>query len=49
MIEWLSHYSGYFVLLAFFTAFTGIAIWAYWPKNRARLESYKEIPLKGAE
>lgn len=47
MIEWLSHYSGYVVLVGFFAAFTGIAIWAYRPSNRVQLENYRNIPLKG--
>jgi len=49
MIEWLAQYSGYAVLVMFFTAFVGIAAWAYRPSNKERLELYRDIPLKEAE
>lgn len=49
MIEWLSQYSGYAVLLAFFAAFAGIVFWAYRPANRARLEAHRHIPFKEAD
>jgi cytochrome c oxidase cbb3-type subunit 4 len=25
--------------------FSGIVVWAYWPRNKAKLESYGRIPL----
>ena len=28
------------------TLFTGIVLWAFWPKNRGRFEAYGEIPLR---
>lgn len=46
MIEWLVQYSGYIVLVAFFASFAGIAVWAYWPSSRARLEALRNIPLE---
>ena len=46
MIEWLSQYSGYVTLLAFFSAFCGIALWIYLPKNKETLEKHTEIPLR---
>jgi len=46
MIDWVSQHSGLIILLAFFTAFVGIAIWAYLPENKARLEDHAQIPLK---
>ncbi len=29
--------------------FCGIVLWAYWPKNRAMIESYGRIPLRDDE
>lgn len=26
--------------------FLGIALWAFWPRNRARFEAYATIPLR---
>ncbi len=26
--------------------FIGIAVWAFWPRNRKRFERYGEIPLR---
>lgn len=49
MMSWLSQYSGYLVLIAFFAAFSGTVIWAYWPVNRDRLEQYRNIPFKEDE
>ena len=37
---------GIIVLIAFSLAFAAIAIWAYLPKNKARLNAYAEIPLR---
>lgn len=49
MIEWLSQYSGYAVLVAFFGAFVGIAAWAYRPANRETLEKHRHIPFNEVE
>ena len=49
MIEWLSQFSGYAVLLAFFGAFAGIVVWVYRPANRRKFEQYRDIPFKEAE
>lgn len=49
MIEWLSQYSGYAVLVGFFSVFVGIAAWAYRPSNRIELEKHRDIPFKEAE
>ncbi len=32
-------------LIFFFLVFSGIALWAYLPKNRDRIEALKHIPL----
>lgn len=49
MIEWISQFSGYVLLLVFFTAFTGIWIWAYLPANRNKLEQHRNIPFRETE
>lgn len=49
MIEWLSQYSGYLVLVSFFAAFVGISLWAYKPSNSSTLEQHRYIPLKEVE
>lgn len=36
-------------LLLFFTLFMVFALWAYLPRNKARLESYGRIPLNEPE
>jgi cbb3-type cytochrome oxidase subunit 3 len=36
---------GLIVLVAFSLAFTGIAIWAYLPRNKSRLQKLAYIPL----
>ena len=38
---------GTLVLVLFFVAFVGIAIWAYLPAQRQKMKSYGEIPLRG--
>jgi cbb3-type cytochrome oxidase subunit 3 len=49
MIEWIAQYSGYAILIAFFSAFVGIAAWIYRPKNRAKIEEHRLIPFKEAD
>ena len=29
-----------------FLFFVGIVLWAYWPKNKNKVESYSDIPLR---
>jgi cytochrome c oxidase cbb3-type subunit 4 len=29
--------------------FTGIAVWAYWPRNKSRFQSYGDIPMHDDE
>lgn len=29
-----------------FLFFVGIVLWAYWPKNKNKVESYADIPLR---
>lgn len=37
---------GLIVLVAFSLAFTGIAIWAYLPRNKSRLQKFGNIPFE---
>jgi cbb3-type cytochrome oxidase subunit 3 len=46
MIEWLSINAGVTGLLFFFTTFLGVCIWAFRPKAKQTIESYKNIPLE---
>ncbi|MEM7197690.1 MAG: cbb3-type cytochrome c oxidase subunit 3, partial [Pseudomonadota bacterium] len=41
----LSQNAGAIGLVFFFVAFMGIAFWALRPKNKHKIESYKNIPL----
>ena len=45
-IEFIFEHSGLIVSLLFFSMFTGIAGWAYWPGNKRRLQEYANIPLE---
>ena len=45
-MDFLVQHSGLIVSLWFFTMFTGIALWAYLPRNKGRLQSYAQIPLE---
>lgn len=45
MMEFLSQNAGLIGLLFFFGVFIGIGVWAFLPKNKQRIESYKNIPL----
>jgi cbb3-type cytochrome oxidase subunit 3 len=37
---------GMIALIGFFTAFVLIALWAYRPQNKTRLENFGSIPLR---
>lgn len=45
MIEWLSDNAGLTGLLFFFAAFMSVVVWAFRPKAKKTIESYKYIPL----
>ncbi|MEM6603651.1 MAG: cbb3-type cytochrome c oxidase subunit 3 [Pseudomonadota bacterium] len=46
MIDFLAKNAGMIGLLFFFCVFVGVAIWAYWPTQKKKLEAYKFLPLK---
>ncbi|MEM9964243.1 MAG: cbb3-type cytochrome c oxidase subunit 3 [Asticcacaulis sp.] len=37
---------GALLTLTFTVVFVGIAIWAYWPKNKSKIQSHGQIPFK---
>lgn len=47
MMAWLYQHGGYAMLLVFFIIFSGVALWVYLPRNRQRLEDFRNIPFKG--
>lgn len=51
MIEWLSDNTnaGMVGLIFFFSAFCGIAYWAFNPKKKDEIEGHRYIPLEGDE
>ena len=49
MMDLLSQHAGMIGLLFFFSVFIGIAVWAFRPKNKQMIESYKYIPLSEGE
>jgi cytochrome c oxidase cbb3-type subunit 4 len=49
--EWMNMEGMTSVLRSFWTLwvflfFVGIVLWAYWPKNKKKVESYSDIPLR---
>jgi len=49
LLDWVAAHGGHVMLVSFFTGFAGIALWAYRPANRARLERHRDIPFREAE
>lgn len=37
---------GGLLTLAFTVGFTGIVLWAYWPKNKEKMKAHGQIPFK---
>ncbi len=46
MINFLSLNAGMIGLLFFFIVFVGVALWAFLPSQKHKLESYKFLPLQ---
>lgn len=46
-MEFIVNHSGEITSVFFFTLFTGIAFWAYLPRNKKKLQEHATIPLKG--
>lgn len=46
MIDILSHNAGLIGLLFFFGVFITVALWAFLPSQKQKLESYKFLPLQ---
>lgn len=45
-MDFITAHSGTIVSVLFFTMFTGIALWAYWPANKQRLQELGNIPFR---
>ena len=46
MMDWLVQHGPLVATLCFFVGFVGIALWAYLPRNRERMNQYGQIPFK---
>lgn len=46
-MDFLTAHSGEITSVFFFTLFTGIACWAYLPRNKEKLQELAKIPLEG--
>lgn len=46
MISFLGNNAGLIGLLFFFIVFVGVALWAFLPSQKQKLESYKFLPLQ---
>lgn len=46
MIDWFLDHAPQIGLIGFFVAFVFIALWAYAPRNKAKLQAHAYIPLK---
>ena len=49
MIDILAKHGPSAVTLLFFVLFIGIAIWAFRPANKQKLQDYAKIPLKESQ
>jgi cbb3-type cytochrome oxidase subunit 3 len=48
-MNFIAEHSGLIVSVLFFTMFIAIAAWSYMPRNKHRLQSYADIPLRESE
>lgn len=46
MIDWLAQHGPSLATLFFFVTFIGIALWAFAPANKRRMEEDATIPFK---
>ena len=49
MLDWLTQHGATLVLVMFFIALVGFALWAYAPRNKQKLEDHAQIPLRETE
>jgi cbb3-type cytochrome oxidase subunit 3 len=49
MMDWLAQNGPALTTVCFFVGFIGIAIWAYLPRNKQRIEAQGNIPLQEPE
>jgi|TARA_B100001105_G_scaffold4697_1_gene3552 cbb3-type cytochrome oxidase subunit 3 len=45
MIDYINSNAGLIGLLFFFSVFIGVALWAFVPSRKDKIESYKYIPI----
>ncbi|MDX1921752.1 MAG: CcoQ/FixQ family Cbb3-type cytochrome c oxidase assembly chaperone [Alphaproteobacteria bacterium] len=45
-MTWLMDNAPHLALLGFFISFIVIAVWAYWPANKSKLQERAQIPFK---
>ncbi|MGB4100768.1 MAG: cbb3-type cytochrome c oxidase subunit 3 [Alphaproteobacteria bacterium] len=45
-MDWLAQHGPVLTTVCFFAGFVGIALWAYFPANKKRLEDQGKIPLR---
>jgi len=41
-----SGFMGALLTLIFIVTFIGIVLWAYWPKNKTKIQAHGQIPFK---
>lgn len=46
ILDFLRDHAGMIGLLFFFIVFVGVALWAFLPSQKQKLESYKFLPLQ---
>ena len=46
MLESLTHFANAVWPLWLMVVFIGIVAWAFWPKNKAKMEQHGQIPLR---
>ena len=49
MIDLVVNHAPLIGMFLFMTIFLVVLVWAYWPRNKERLESYGTIPLKESQ
>lgn len=46
MMDWLAAHGSMCVLLVFFSLFLAFSFWAYAPRNKEKMNSFAQIPLR---
>ncbi|NBX74451.1 MAG: cbb3-type cytochrome c oxidase subunit 3 [Alphaproteobacteria bacterium] len=48
-MTWFIDHAPQIGLIFFFVVFLLVAVWAYWPANKQKLEQHASIPLKDGQ